>query len=94
MLSHRKPFPLLHDVGRVAVPSVVWDKPGPLSAHWEQVRLHAYHSQRTLVGSERLVPLAPLGPHHDRGDGSGYRRGCTDTDLPPPARVLAAADAY
>jgi HD-GYP domain-containing protein (c-di-GMP phosphodiesterase class II) len=35
------------------VSSVVWDKPGPLSGHeWEQVRLHAYHSERILAGSE------------------------------------------
>jgi len=51
---------LLHDVGRVAVADVVWEKPGALSAHeWEQVRLHAYHSERILAGSERLTPLAP-----------------------------------
>ena len=87
---------LLHDVGRVAVSDVVWEKPGPLSAHeWEQVRLHAYHSERILAGSERLAALAPLvGMHHERLDGGGYHRGCPGTDLPMPARVLAAADAY
>ncbi len=87
---------LLHDVGRVAVSSAVWDKPGPLSAHeWEQVRLHAYHSERILAASERLAPLASLvGGHHERCDGSGYHRGCTHAELSLPARVLAAADAY
>jgi len=87
---------LLHDVGRVAISDAVWDKPGNLNAHeWEQVRLHAYHSERILAGSQRLAPLVPLvGMHHDRLDGSGYHRGCTRTDLPMPTRVLAAADAY
>jgi HD-GYP domain-containing protein (c-di-GMP phosphodiesterase class II) len=87
---------LLHDVGRVAVSDGVWEKPGALSGHeWEQVRLHAYHSERILAGSERLAPLAPLaGMHHERLDGSGYHRGCTRAELPLPARVLAAADAY
>ena len=87
---------LLHDVGRVAVSSTVWDKPGRLSAHeWEQVRLHAYHSERILAGSERLAPLAPLvGQHHERCDGSGYHRGCAHHDLSMSARVLAAADVY
>ena len=87
---------LLHDVGRVAVADVVWEKAGALSAHeWEQVRLHAYHSERILAGSERLASLAPLvGMHHERLDGGGYHRGCTGAELPLPARVLAAADAY
>jgi HD-GYP domain-containing protein (c-di-GMP phosphodiesterase class II) len=87
---------LLHDVGRVAVPDTVWEKPGTLSGHeWEQVRLHAYHSERILAGSERLAPLAPIaGMHHERLDGGGYHRGCTRAELPMPARALAAADAY
>jgi HD-GYP domain-containing protein (c-di-GMP phosphodiesterase class II) len=87
---------LLHDVGRVAVPDTVWEKPGGLSGHeWEQVRLHAYHSERILAGSERLASLAPMvGMHHERLDGGGYHRGCTRAELPVPARVLAAADAY
>ena len=87
---------LLHDVGRVAVSDVVWERPGSLRGHeWEQVRLHAYHSERILAGSERLVSLAPtVGMHHERLDGGGYHRGCTRADLAMPARVLAAADAY
>jgi HD-GYP domain-containing protein (c-di-GMP phosphodiesterase class II) len=87
---------LLHDLGRVAVSDVVWEKPAALSGHeWEQVRLHAYHSERILAGSERLAALAPVaGMHHERLDGGGYHRGCTGADLPAPARVLAAADAY
>jgi HD-GYP domain-containing protein (c-di-GMP phosphodiesterase class II) len=87
---------LLHDVGRVAVSDTVWEKPGRLSAHeWEQVRLHAYHSERILAGSERLARLAPLaGMHHERLDGGGYHRGCARAELPMPARALAAADAY
>ena len=87
---------LLHDVGRVAVSSSVWDKPGPLASHeWEQVRLHAYHSERILAASEHLTRLAPLvGVHHERCDGSGYHRGCSSTELSMPARILAAADVY
>ena len=87
---------LLHDIGRVAISNVVWEKPGHLDAHeWEQVRLHAYHSERILAGSQRLAPLARLvGAHHERCDGSGYHRGATSGELSPSARVLAAADAY
>jgi len=87
---------LLHDLGRVAVSSSIWEKPGPLTgAEWEQVRLHPYRSERILAGSEALEPLARLaGTHHERLDGSGYHRGCEARELPAPARVLAAADAY
>jgi HD-GYP domain-containing protein (c-di-GMP phosphodiesterase class II) len=87
---------LLHDVGRVAISSAIWDKPGELTLHeWEQVRLHAYHSERILAGSERLAHLAPLvGMHHERADGSGYHRGCERNQLPLTVRVLAAADTY
>jgi HD-GYP domain-containing protein (c-di-GMP phosphodiesterase class II) len=87
---------LLHDLGRVAVPTAVWEKPGALNANeWEQARLHAYHSERILAGSLRLAPLAPVvGMHHERLDGTGYHRGCTGTDLSLMARVLAAADAF
>lgn len=87
---------LLHDVGRVAVSTAVWEKPGQLNTHeWEQVRLHAYHSERIVAASQRLAPLASLvGMHHERCDGSGYHRGCGRGDLSMPARVLAAADAY
>jgi HD-GYP domain-containing protein (c-di-GMP phosphodiesterase class II) len=87
---------LLHDVGRVAVPDTVWEKPGRLTGHeWEQVRLHAYHSERILAGSERLASLASVvGMHHERLDGRGYHRGCGRAELPMAARALAAADAY
>lgn len=87
---------LLNDLGRVAVPNTVWEKPGPLGVHeWEQVRLHAYHSERILAQSGPLAPLAPMvGAHHERLDGSGYHRGCSGRELGMPARVLAVADAY
>jgi HD-GYP domain-containing protein (c-di-GMP phosphodiesterase class II) len=87
---------LLHDLGRVAVPNTIWEKPGELSSpEWEQVRLHPYHSERILAGSDRLAPLARLvGRHHERLDGTGYHRGCGASDLGMPERVLAVADAY
>ena len=87
---------LLHDAGRVAVSTAVWETPGPLGTdQWEQVRLHPYHSERILAGSAELARLAPLaGRHHERLDGSGYHRGCSGEELTMPARVLAASDAY
>jgi HD-GYP domain-containing protein (c-di-GMP phosphodiesterase class II) len=87
---------LVHDVGRVAVPVRVWQKPAPLTPdEWERVRLHAYHTERVLTHSPFLAALAPIASsHHERLDGSGYHRGTTAAALNLPARLLAAADAY
>jgi HD-GYP domain-containing protein (c-di-GMP phosphodiesterase class II) len=86
---------LLQDLGRVAVSNAIWEKPGPLTgAEWEQVRTHPYRTERILATSTALEPMARVaGMHHERLDGSGYHRGCRARELPPAARVLAAADA-
>ena len=87
---------LVHDVGRVAVPTGIWQKRGPLSAdEWEKVRLHAYYTERVLAHSPFLKALGPIATfHHERLDGSGYHRGVGAASLTPPARLLAAADVY
>jgi HD-GYP domain-containing protein (c-di-GMP phosphodiesterase class II) len=87
---------LVHDLGRVAVPARVWAKSGPLArGEREQVRLHAYYSERILDVAAGLRPLARLaGSHGERCDGTGYHRGSKAGDLSPVARLLAAADCY
>ncbi len=87
---------LLHDVGRVGISNAVWERPGPLTrAAWEQVRLHAYHSERILAVSEALRPMAIIaGMHHERLDASGYHRGSSAREIVIEARLLAAADAF
>jgi HD-GYP domain-containing protein (c-di-GMP phosphodiesterase class II) len=86
----------LHDVGKVGISDQLWEKPGPLTGpEWEQVRMHAYHTERILATSKALEPVARIaGMHHERLDGSGYHRGCRAGEIPEPARVLAAADAF
>lgn len=86
----------VHDVGMIGVPSGVWDEPGPWSvAARERARTHPYLTQRMLT---RPAALAAIGQcaslHHERLDGSGYPAGRGAPDLPPSARVLAAADVY
>jgi HD-GYP domain-containing protein (c-di-GMP phosphodiesterase class II) len=87
---------LVHDIGRIAVPVAIWQKPGPLTAdEWERIRLHAYHSERILSRSPFLSDLArTASAHHERLDGSGYHRGSGAAELEPAARLLAGADAY
>jgi HD-GYP domain-containing protein (c-di-GMP phosphodiesterase class II) len=87
---------LVHDIGRVAIPAHIWQKPGRLTPdEWERVRLHAYYTDRVLHRSRFLAALAPIAvSHHERLDGGGYHRGLTGAALPATARILAAADAY
>jgi HD-GYP domain-containing protein (c-di-GMP phosphodiesterase class II) len=87
---------LVHDLGRVAVPVRIWQKAAPLTPdEWEQVRLHAYQSERMLTRSRFLGALASIATfHHERLDGSGYHRGAPAAAITRPARLLAAADAY
>lgn len=87
---------LLHDIGRVGVSAGVWAKERALSERErEQVRLHAYYTDRVLARPEPLERLGALASqHHERLDGSGYHRGILGQALSPSARILAAADAY
>jgi HD-GYP domain-containing protein (c-di-GMP phosphodiesterase class II) len=87
---------LVHDIGRVAVPVGIWQKPGPLTTdEWERVRLHPYHTERVIGRSSFLAALAPISTfHHERLDGSGYHRGVAAGGINRAARLLAAADAY
>jgi HD-GYP domain-containing protein (c-di-GMP phosphodiesterase class II) len=87
---------LLHDLGRLGVPNVVWDNPGTLSqAQFERVRLYPYLTERILArpaALHRIGALAAL--HRERLDGSGYPHGFHGDALSPSARILAVADTY
>jgi len=87
---------LLHDIGRVGVSAGIWGKERALSEReWEQVRLHAYYTDRVLARPEPLGRLGALASqHHERMDGSGYHRAIGGHALSLAARILAAADAY
>lgn len=86
----------VHDIGRTAVSSRVWNKPGSLTAHErEQTRLHPYHTDRVLSRSPFLSEIGAIAmAHHERLDGSGYHRALDATSLSPSSRLLATADAY
>jgi HD-GYP domain-containing protein (c-di-GMP phosphodiesterase class II) len=86
----------VHDIGRVAVSSAIWDKPGPLTrGEWEKVRMHAYHADRVLARQGFLDSIGRIASmHHERMDGSGYFRQAPAAQQPPVVRILAAADAY
>jgi HD-GYP domain-containing protein (c-di-GMP phosphodiesterase class II) len=87
---------LVHDLGRMGVSNLVWDKPAALTpADWERVRLHPYLTERMLSRPAVLHSLAEIaGRHHERLDGSGYPHGMPGSALTPAARLLAVADVY
>jgi HD-GYP domain-containing protein (c-di-GMP phosphodiesterase class II) len=87
---------LVHDLGRVAVPAGVWERPGALRPEdWEMVRLHPYHTGRILARSPVLAPLGQMASrHHERHDGSGYPAGIGASELDGAACLLAAADVF
>jgi HD-GYP domain-containing protein (c-di-GMP phosphodiesterase class II) len=85
----------LRDIGKAALTNALIEKPGRLTEiDREQVRLHAYHTERVLGRSQALRGEAALaGMHHERVDGTGYHRGSSGSSIPMGARVIAAADA-
>jgi HD-GYP domain-containing protein (c-di-GMP phosphodiesterase class II) len=87
---------LLHDLGRASVATSIWERKGKLTiAEWEQIRLHAYFTDRILRRSPFLSELAPIAAaDHERVDGSGYPRSVPASMLVKSARLLAAADVY
>jgi HD-GYP domain-containing protein (c-di-GMP phosphodiesterase class II) len=87
---------LLHDIGRVAIPNSIWDKPGSFSiAEWERARLHAYYTERVLWQAPPLRAQAAIASAaHERLDGRGYHRGLPAAMAGLPARVLAVADVF
>ena len=87
---------LLHDLGRVAVPNGIWDKPGPLGpTQLERVRLHTYYTERILARTPVFAGYAVLaGASRERLDGGGYHRAIGEASLSAPMRLLGVADAY
>jgi HD-GYP domain-containing protein (c-di-GMP phosphodiesterase class II) len=86
---------LMHDLGIVAVPAFVLNRPeGKLTAsEREIVRLHPYHGERILERAPFLAPISRVvGAHHERVDGKGYFRGLRNREIPLGARIVAVAD--
>jgi putative nucleotidyltransferase with HDIG domain len=85
---------LLHDVGKVAVPTPILNKPGKLDPYeLNLVRKHSRVGYDILKKIEFPWPVArAVLQHHERLDGSGYPLGTADEDIAFEARILAVAD--
>jgi HD-GYP domain-containing protein (c-di-GMP phosphodiesterase class II) len=87
---------MLHDVGKVAVPSEILLKPGPLTREeWEVMRQHVVVGGELLERVEAFAHLAPIvRASHERWDGEGYPDGLAGEGIPLAARIVAACDTY
>jgi PAS domain S-box-containing protein/putative nucleotidyltransferase with HDIG domain len=85
---------LLHDVGKVVVPTEILSKPGRVSAlEFELLKSHAEAGHRVLASAHLDEPIPEMvHQHHERCDGSGYPRGLTADQILPGAKVIAVAD--
>ncbi len=87
---------MLHDIGNVAVPDSILNKPELLSMQERSVmQLHTVHGHSVLQGSKNhLFQMAAdiALSHHEHWDGSGYPQGLRGTEIPMSARITAVAD--
>jgi diguanylate cyclase (GGDEF)-like protein/putative nucleotidyltransferase with HDIG domain len=87
---------LLHDIGKLAVPDYILNKPGKLTpAEFDRMKVH------TIVGAEILervgfpYPVVPVvRHHHERWDGRGYPDGLRGDEIPITARILTLSDCF
>jgi len=87
---------LLHDMGKLAVPEYILNKPGKLTdAEFEKMKLHASVGADILSAIDFPYPVVPIvRHHHESWDGSGYPSGIKGTDIPIGARILAVVDCF
>jgi diguanylate cyclase (GGDEF)-like protein len=86
----------LHDVGKLAVPDAILDKPGPLDDHeWAFMQRHTIVGERILLAAPALAAVAPLvRASHERWDGGGYPDGLVGERIPLGARIVSLCDAF
>jgi putative nucleotidyltransferase with HDIG domain len=87
---------LLHDIGKLALPEDVINKPGPLSdEEWLAVHRHSETGFRMLSSIPGMEAVAELVyAHHEHFDGSGYPRGVSGEAIPLGARIFSVVDSF
>lgn len=87
---------LLHDMGKLAVPEYILNKPGPLTpAEFEKMKLHAAVGADILSAIDFPYPVVPIvRHHHEHWNGDGYPDGLRGTDIPIGARILSVVDCF
>jgi putative nucleotidyltransferase with HDIG domain len=88
---------LLHDIGKIAVPKEIVNKPGELDPdEWEIIKTHTIEGQRMLdrVGGFMGEVGRVVRCHHERWDGGGYPDGLRAEEIPLAARIISCCDAF
>ncbi|MGH9014928.1 MAG: PAS domain S-box protein, partial [Acidimicrobiia bacterium] len=87
---------LLHDIGKLVVPTDILTKPGRLTdAEFDAIRTHSERGAALLEASRTLQSVAPLVRwHHERDDGTGYPDGLAGDDLSLEAAIVSVSDAW
>ena len=86
----------LHDVGKLAIPDAILQKPGPLDPQeWEVMRTHAEIGARIVASAPSLAHTAELiRSHHERWDGRGYPDGLAGEQTPLAAAIISVCAAF
>ena len=86
----------LHDIGKLAVPDAILNKPGPLDEdEWAFMRRHTVVGEKILSAAPALLDVAKLvRSSHERYDGAGYPDGLAGEEIPLGSRVIAVCDAW
>jgi diguanylate cyclase (GGDEF)-like protein len=87
---------LLHDIGKIGIPSDVLAKPGRLTAAERKlVQTHPELGERIIAPIDRLQSVRPIVRHcHERWDGRGYPDGVAGENIPLESRIIFVCDAY
>jgi diguanylate cyclase (GGDEF)-like protein/putative nucleotidyltransferase with HDIG domain len=87
---------LLHDMGKLAVPEYILNKPGPLTAaEFDKMKLHASVGADILSAIEFPYPVVPIvRHHHENWNGTGYPDGLSGATIPMGARILSVVDCF
>ncbi|HLH30722.1 MAG TPA: HD domain-containing phosphohydrolase [Terriglobia bacterium] len=87
---------LLHDIGKIAIPEYILNKPTVLTeTEYEKMKIHPVVGARMLSTIEFPFPLVPIVKfHHERWDGKGYPDGLAGEQIPLSARILSLVDCY
>jgi putative nucleotidyltransferase with HDIG domain len=87
---------LLHDMGKLAIPEHILNKPGKLTgAEFEKMKLHADIGADLLSAVKFPYPVVPIvRHHHEHWNGKGYPAGISGTDIPLGARILSVVDCF
>ncbi len=87
---------LLHDIGKIAIPPEVLNKPGKLTdEEFKIIKSHSSQGFRVLKDISIMPELAiGAGAHHERPDGKGYPKGLKGDEIPRVAQIIAVADTF